>query len=67
MNAAAIAVLAAAGVEQLRMEAQSPYLLIAEHAGDLVPAPWRDLGLAAPYLATHFAVDIGVDALTRRL
>lgn len=67
MNAAAIAMLAAAGVEQLRMEAQCPYLLIAEHAGNAVPAPWHDLGLAAPYLGTHFAVDIGVDALTRRL
>jgi predicted N-formylglutamate amidohydrolase len=63
----AIAALAAASVERLRIEAASPYLLIAEHAGNLVPAPWHDLGLAAPYLGTHFAIDIGIDALTRRL
>ncbi|WP_209436124.1 N-formylglutamate amidohydrolase, partial [Mesorhizobium metallidurans] len=59
--------LAAASVERLSPDAASPYLLIAEHAGNLVPAPWRDLGLAAPYLGTHFAVDIGIDALTRQL
>jgi len=64
---AAVAALAAAGVERLLPDAASPYLLIAEHAGNVVPAPWRDLGLAEPYLGTHFAIDIGVDALTRRL
>ncbi|WP_165779767.1 N-formylglutamate amidohydrolase [Mesorhizobium sanjuanii] len=75
MNAASLAglddatveVLAAASVEGLLPGAASPYLLIAEHAGNLVPAPWQDLGLAVPYLGTHFAVDIGIDALTRRL
>ena len=67
LDDATITTLAAAGVERLRTEAASPYLLIAEHAGNLVPAPWHDLGLAVPYLGTHFAVDIGVDALTRRL
>ncbi|MER8830881.1 N-formylglutamate amidohydrolase [Mesorhizobium sp. M0938] len=75
MNAASLAGLddatverlAAASVERLLPDAASPYLLIAEHAGNLVPAPWHDLGLAAPYLGTHFAVDIGIDALTRRL
>ncbi|WP_201410720.1 N-formylglutamate amidohydrolase [Mesorhizobium sp. J8] len=64
---AAVAALAAAGVERLLPDSANPYLLIAEHAGNVVPAPWRDLGLAEPYLGTHFAVDIGVDALTRRL
>jgi predicted N-formylglutamate amidohydrolase len=59
--------LAATSVERLLPDATSPYLLIAEHAGNLVPAPWHDLGLAVPYLGTHFAVDIGIDALTRRL
>ncbi len=67
LDDAAVATLADASMERLRIEAASPYLLIAEHAGNLVPAPWRDLGLAAPYLGTHFAVDIGIDALTRRL
>ena len=63
----AVAALAAAGVERLLPDAASPYLLIAEHGGNVVPAPWRDLDLAETYLGTHFAVDIGVDALTRRL
>lgn len=67
LDDASVAALADASVERLRIEAASPYLLIAEHAGNLVPSPWRDLGLAAPYLGTHFAVDIGIDALTRRL
>jgi predicted N-formylglutamate amidohydrolase len=67
LDDAAIAALAAASVERLDVDAASPYLLIAEHAGNVVPAPWHDLGLAAPYLGTHFAVDIGIDALTRRL
>jgi predicted N-formylglutamate amidohydrolase len=67
LDDAAVAALAVAGVERLLPEAASPYLLIAEHAGNVVPAPWRDLGLAEPYLDTHFAIDIGIDALTRRL
>jgi len=45
--------------------ALAPLLLLCEHAGNEVPAPWRDLGLAAPFLATHFAGDIGAGALTR--
>ncbi|PLP57321.1 hypothetical protein CYK37_21840 [Mesorhizobium loti] len=67
LDPAKAAALAADAVECLLPEAMSPYLLIAEHAGNQVPAPWRNLGLAAPYLATHFAVDLGIDALTRRL
>ncbi len=67
LDTAEAAVLAADAVECLQPKAAGPYLLIAEHAGNTVPAPWRDLGLAAPYLATHFAVDLGIDALTRRL
>ena len=61
LSDSAVAALAADGVERLLPDAASPYLLIAEHAGNVVPAPWRDLGLAEPYLDTHFAVDIGVD------
>ena len=44
--------------------ASAPLLFICEHAGNVVPAPWRDLDLAAPYLDTHFAWDIGGAALT---
>jgi len=59
--------LSSQAVERLPAGAASPYLLIAEHAGNLVPEPWRNLGLAAAFLDTHFAVDLGIDALTRRL
>ena len=47
--------------------APSPMLLICEHAGNLVPAPWRNLGLAADFLDTHFAWDAGAAALTEAL
>lgn len=67
LDPAEAAALAADAVEHLLPDAASPYLLIAEHAGNKVPGPWRNLGLAAPYLETHFAVDLGIDALTRRL
>ncbi|WP_195178578.1 N-formylglutamate amidohydrolase [Mesorhizobium sp. INR15] len=67
LDDAAVAALAEASVERLLPGAVSPYLLIAEHAGNQVPRPWRDLGLAAPYRGTHFAVDLGIDTLTRRL
>jgi predicted N-formylglutamate amidohydrolase len=43
----------------------APLLLICEHAGNEVPAPWRNLGLAPALLDTHFASDIGAGALTR--
>lgn len=62
-----VELLAEQSVETLRTASASPYLLIAEHAGNLVPAPWRNLGLPEDFLETHFAVDIGIDPLTRRL
>jgi len=47
--------------------ALSPMLLICEHAGKVVPAPWRDLGLPPEFLETHFAWDAGAGALTEAL
>lgn len=47
--------------------APSPVLLICEHAGRVVPAPWRDLGLPRQFLDTHFAWDAGAGALTEVL
>jgi predicted N-formylglutamate amidohydrolase len=41
-------------------------LLIADHASSDVP-PGIDLGIPSALLADHIAVDIGTDALTRRL
>lgn len=63
----AVGELAAQAVEMLPGSEASPYLLIAEHAGNHVPEPWAGLGLPKPFLDTHFAVDLGIDALTRRL
>ncbi|MEW5421631.1 N-formylglutamate amidohydrolase [Amorphus sp. 3PC139-8] len=59
--------LAAAAGDVLEPGSASPYLLIAEHAGNQVPEPWQDLGLAPGLLATHYGLDIGIDAATRCL
>lgn len=67
LDEAAIGKLAARAVEVLPGGEASPYLLIAEHAGNQVPAGWNGLGLSPAFLDTHFAVDLGIDALTRRL
>ena len=45
----------------------SPLLLLCEHAGNLVPAPWMNLGLPPEFLETHYGYDPGVDGLTRAL
>lgn len=46
---------------------QGPILLVAEHAGNLVPEFWENLGLPALYFDTHFGVDLGIDKLTREM
>lgn len=58
---------AAAAGEVLAPESASPYLLIAEHAGNQVPAPWHHLGLAPALLDTHYGLDIGIEGATRAL
>lgn len=45
----------------------APYLLVADHAGDGVPAALADLGLAPAAFRQHIAVDIGVRALITAL
>lgn len=62
-----LAELAQAAVRTIVAATPSPLLLICEHAGNAVPAPWRDLGLAAAFLDTHFAWDAGAGALTEAL
>jgi predicted N-formylglutamate amidohydrolase len=46
---------------------RSPLVLICEHAGKSVPAPWRGLDVHASFLDTHFGWDIGAGALTELL
>jgi predicted N-formylglutamate amidohydrolase len=52
--------------EDIAGPADSPFLLIADHASNRVPAS-IDLGIADDLLQTHIAIDIGVAALGRAL
>lgn len=45
----------------------SEFLLLGDHAGNLVPEQLGDLGLGAQALARHIALDIGVSQLGQRL
>jgi predicted N-formylglutamate amidohydrolase len=67
IDALELQALAESGAERLRPAGKSPFLLICEHAGAEIPAPWGNLGLEEAYLATHFAYDPGTAALTRSL
>lgn len=42
-------------------------LLVADHAGDAIPAALGDLGLPASERARHIALDLGIAGLTRAL
>lgn len=50
-----------------RPEARSPFLLIADHAGRLIPQALATLGLSAAELDRHIAWDIGIAGLATRL
>lgn len=51
----------------LNPESRVPLLLVADHAGNRIPAALNDLGLGSDALGLHIAYDIGVDPLARRL
>ena len=40
-------------------------VLVCEHGGRRVPAPWADLGLPGVFFATHHGCDLGAAELTR--
>lgn len=42
-------------------------VLLCEHGGRTVPAPWSDLGLPSAFFATHHGGDIGAAELTHAL
>jgi predicted N-formylglutamate amidohydrolase len=42
-------------------------VLLCEHGGSRVPAPWADLGLPSVFFATHHGCDLGAADLTRAL
>jgi predicted N-formylglutamate amidohydrolase len=59
--------LTALAAEVLAPDGASPLLLLCEHAGAEIPAPWNGLGLDPAFLATHYAYDPGAGLVTRRL
>ncbi|MGJ4804518.1 N-formylglutamate amidohydrolase [Luteimonas sp. SDU82] len=54
-------------VQVLRADAASPWLLIADHAGQAVPAALSRLGLPQHELDRHIGWDIGIAGVTARL
>ena len=54
-------------VEVINPSGASPFLLIGDHAGNLVPQILGTLGLESSELERHIAWDIGIDALGRAL
>jgi predicted N-formylglutamate amidohydrolase len=61
------AALAASSIRSIEGQTAPGILLICEHAGRGVPAPWADLGLPKALLDTHFGWDAGAGALTEAL
>ncbi len=53
--------------EVLRADGRSPYLLIADHAGQAVPRRLAGLGLPQHELDRHIGWDIGIAGVTREL
>lgn len=51
----------------LRPDGGSPFVLVCEHASNVMPARYRALGLADPDCQRHIAWDIGAAQLTRLL
>ena len=54
-------------VGEERLEAQSPFLLIADHAGNALPERLGDLGIADADLNRHIGIDIGIHGVSQRL
>lgn len=54
-------------VEMVNPDGKSRFLLIGDHAGNVVPTALGDLGVGADELARHIGWDIGVEALGRNL
>jgi predicted N-formylglutamate amidohydrolase len=54
-------------VGEERLEGRSPFLLIADHAGNAVPERLGDLGIKAADLNRHIGIDIGIHGVSQRL
>lgn len=57
--------LAAAAVSFVEGTTRPQIVLLCEHGGRTVPAPWADLGLPGAFFATHYGCDLGAAELTR--
>lgn len=66
-DASALTALAESAAETIVPDGASPLLLLCEHAGAEIPAPWEGLGLDPAYLSTHYAYDSGAGRVTRHL
>jgi predicted N-formylglutamate amidohydrolase len=62
-----VAALAEGAAEVIAGTTRSDIVLLCEHGGSRVPAPWANLGLASVYFATHHGCDLGAAELTRAL
>jgi len=54
-------------VDEERLESHSPFLLIADHAGNAVPERLGDLGITASDLNRHIGIDIGIHGVSQGL
>ncbi|MDX3901782.1 MAG: N-formylglutamate amidohydrolase [Sphingobium sp.] len=54
-------------VRVFNAQGASPFLLLGDHAGSVIPAALRDLGLSAADRARHIALDIGVRGMGEAL
>lgn len=54
-------------VGEERLHGASPFLLIADHAGNAVPESLRDLDVSIVDLNRHIGIDIGIHGVSQRL
>ena len=54
-------------VGEERLHGGSPFLLIADHAGNAVPESLRGLGVSAADLNRHIGIDIGIHGVSQQL
>jgi predicted N-formylglutamate amidohydrolase len=54
-------------VDVQRRDGRSPFLIVCDHAGRLIPRSLGSLGLSDDQLATHIAWDIGAAGVAQRL
>lgn len=58
-------VLSGGAAEVIAGTTRPDIVLVCEHGGRKVPAPWADLGLPGVFFATHHGCDLGAAELTR--